>query len=95
MDKHINKVGMDTEENSRRSFFKKTAAAVGMVAAAGYTMTLISKTSASTDDPGARYAADVASQEKTMMGKQLVLMTDDEKKQRLEVLLNFHYQEIA
>jgi len=95
MDKHINEVGINTEGNSRRSFFKKTAAAVGMVAAAGYTTTLISRTSASVDDPGARYAADLASQEKTMMGKQLVLMTDDEKKQRIEMLLNFHYQEIA
>lgn len=95
MDKHIQEVGMTTEDNSRRSFFKKTAAAVGVVAAAGYTMTSISKYSAPTSDAGAKYAADLALQEKVMMGKQLVLMTDDEKKQRLEVLLNFHYQEIA
>jgi hypothetical protein len=29
------------------------------------------------------------------MGNQLILMTDDEKKQRLDELLNCHYQEIA
>jgi len=95
MDKHIKEVGMITEDNSRRSFFKKAAGAVGVVAAAGYTMTLISKSPALTSDAKAKYAADLALQEKVMMGKQLVLMTDDEKKQRLEELLNFHYQEIA
>ena len=101
MDKHIKEVGMVTEDNSRRSFFKKAAGAVGVVAAAGYTMTSISKYSkyskysASTNDASAKYAADIALQEKVMTGKRLVLMTDDEKKQRLEALLNFHNQEIA
>ncbi|HUV99326.1 MAG TPA: hypothetical protein VMV88_04145, partial [Gallionella sp.] len=74
------------------------AGAVGVVAAAGYTMTSISKYSkysASTNDASAKYAADIALQEKVMTGKRLVLMTDDEKKQRLEALLNFHNQEIA
>lgn len=81
--------------NSRRSFFKKAAAAVGVVAAAGYTKTLISKRSASTDDASAKYAADVALQAKAVTGNQLILMTDDEKNQRLDELLNCHYQEIA
>lgn len=86
---------MIIEENPRRSFFKRAVAAVGMVAAAGYTKTLISRSSASTHDASTKYAADVALQEKAMMGNPLVLMTDDEKKQRLEVLLNCHYQELA
>jgi hypothetical protein len=80
------------EDNSRRSFFKKAAAAVGVVAAAGYTKNLIS---ASDDNASAKYAADVALQEKAVRGNQLVLMTDDEKKQRLDDLLNCHYQELA
>jgi hypothetical protein len=37
----------------------------------------------------------VAAQEKAVMGNRLVLMTDVEKKQRLDDLLNSHYQEIA
>ena len=95
MHKHTKEVGMIMEDNSRRSFFKKTAAAVGVVAAAGYTMTSISRSTALTNDASAKYAADIALQEKVMMGKQLILMTDDEKKQRLDVLLNCHYQAIA
>jgi len=95
MHKHIKEEGMTVEDNSRRSFFKRAAAAVGVVAAAGYTKTLISKYSASTGDARAKYAADVAAQEKAIMGNQLILMTDDEKKQRLDELLNCHYQEIA
>lgn len=83
------------QDNSRRLFFKKAVAAVGVVAASGYTKTLISRSSASTDDASAKYAADVALQEKAVMGNQLVLMTDDEKKKRLDDLLNCHYQEIA
>jgi len=95
MNKHIEEVGVIMEENSRRSFFKKAAAAVGVVAAAGYTTTLISKSTALNGDASAKYAADIALQEKVMMGNQLILMTDDEKKQRLEVLLKCHYQAIA
>ena len=95
MHKHIEEVGVIMEENSRRSFFKKAAAAVGVVAAAGYTTTLISRSSASTGDASAKYAADIALEEKVMMGNPLILMTEDEKKQRLEVLLNCHYQETA
>lgn len=95
MHKQKIEASMNMEENSRRSFFKKTAAAVGVVAAAGYTMSLISKASASTVDASAKYAADLALQEKAIMGNQLILMTDEEKKQRLDDLLNCHYREIA
>ena len=86
---------MIKEENSRRSFFKRAAAAMGVVAAAGYTKTLISKSTASNEGACAKYAADVASQEKAVKANQLVVMTDDEKRQRLDDLLNFHNQEIA
>ena len=95
MHKNINEVDVTMEDNSRRSFFKKTAAAAGVVAAAGYTMTLISKSSASTDNASAKYAVDIALQEKVMMENPLILMTDDEKKQRLDELLNCHYQAIS
>jgi len=86
---------MGGEQNSRRSFFKKAAAAVGVVAAAAGTKNLISAPSASSAGVRKKYEADVASQERAVKGNQLVLMTDDEKKQRLDDLLNFHYQELA
>jgi phospholipase C len=83
------------EENSRRAFFKKAAAAVGVVVAAGYTKSEISSAVESNADTCAKYAADVASQEKAVKANQLVVMTDEEKQQRLEDLLNFHRQETA
>jgi anaerobic selenocysteine-containing dehydrogenase len=86
---------MIKEENSRRSFFKRAAAAMGVVAAAAGTKHLISASSASADGASAKYAADVAMQEKAVKANQLVVMTDDEKIQRLDELLNCHYQEIA
>ena len=86
---------MIREENPRRSFFKKAAAAVGVIAAAAGTKNLISASSASAAGASEKYAADVASQERAVKGNQLVLMTDAEKKQRLDDLLNFHRQEIA
>jgi len=81
------------EEISRRTFFKKAAAGVGVVAAAGYTTKVISRSFESNADTCAKYAADVASQEKAVRANQLVVMTDAEKQQRLEDLLNFHSQE--
>jgi len=86
---------MIKEENSRRSFFKRAAAAVGVVAAAAGTKNLISASIASADGANTKYAVDVAMQEKAVKANQLVVMTDDEKKQRLDELLNCHYQEIA
>ncbi|MBI3902397.1 MAG: twin-arginine translocation signal domain-containing protein [Nitrosomonadales bacterium] len=83
------------EDNSRRSFFKKAAAAVGVVAAAGATKTLIAPSCTSSDEACAKYAADIATQEKAVTGNGLIVMTDDEKRQRLDQLLNCHYQEIA
>lgn len=89
------KVDMSMEDNSRRSFFKKAVAAAGVVATAGYASTLISKPSASNGNASAKYAADVALQGKAVAENQLIMMTDDEKKQRLNELLNCHYQELA
>jgi hypothetical protein len=80
-------------DSSRRSFFKKAAAAVGVVASAGYTTKNL--ISASQGNASAKYAADVAMQEKAVKENQLVVMTDEEKQQRLDELLNCHYKEIA
>jgi hypothetical protein len=83
------------EDNSRRSFFKKAAAAVGVIAAAGTTGKLIARTVESSGDANANYAADVAWQEKAVKENQLVVMTDEEKQQRLDELLKCHYEETA
>ena len=83
------------EDNSRRSFFKKTAAVVGVVATAGAAKTLISASGTSSAEASAKYAADIVSQEKAVTGNQLILMSEAEKKQRLDDLLNCHYQELA
>jgi hypothetical protein len=83
------------EENSRRSFFKRVAAAVGVVAAAAGTKTLISKTIESPSDANAKYAADVAAQANAVKSNHLVLMTDEEKQQRIDDLLNSYRQEKA
>ena len=79
---------MVKEENSRRAFFKKAAAAVGVVAAVGYTKTLISKPSDSAEDLKAKYANDAISQEQKLMQTPLVLMTNSEKKQMIDEMLN-------
>jgi len=86
---------MIEEANSRRSFFKRAAAALGVVAAAAGTKNLISASAASSEGASAKYATDVAMQEKAVKANQLVVMTDDEKKQRLDALLNCHFQEIS
>jgi hypothetical protein len=83
------------EVNSRRSFFKKAAAAVGVVAAAGATKNFISSTVKPNDNAKEKYAADIAAQQKAVTGNALILMSDAEKSKRLEDLLNCHYQEIA
>lgn len=86
---------MIKEDTARRTFLKKTAAAVGVVAAADYTKTLISSPAGSTDEGNAKYACDVNIQERILSQKQLVLMTDNEKKQRLDELLNNYHKALT
>ena len=87
---------MINEDNSRRGFFKKAAAAVGVVAAAGVTAkTLMPSPSDSANSESAKYVNDGLLQQKVMSQKQYVLMTDDEKKQMLDAILNNHNKEPA
>ena len=88
--------GMINEDNSRRGFLKKAAAAVGVVAAAGVTAkTLISAPSDSVSSESAKYVNDGHLQQKVMSQKQYVLMTDNEKEQMLNEILSNHYKELA
>jgi len=82
-------------KNSRRSFFGKAVAAVGVIAAASYVKTLISGTSSSTPEVVEKYTNDATQQEKALMGNRLVVMTDAEKQQRLDELLSCHYKELS
>lgn len=87
---------MSNEDNSRRGFFKKAAAAVGVVAAAGVAAkTLVSAPSDTVGGENAKYVNDDLLQHEVMSQKQYVLMTDSEKKQMLEEILNNHYKELA
>ena len=86
---------MIKKNNSRRAFFKKAVAVVGVVAAADYTRTLISSSSGSASDINESYAGDVNTQDRIMSQKQLVLMTDNEKKLMLDELLDTYHKELA
>lgn len=87
---------MSNEDNSRRGFFKKAAAAVGVVAAASVTAkTLISAPSDPTGSESAKYANADLVQEKIMSQKQFVLMTDNEKEQMLNEMLGNYHKELA
>lgn len=87
---------MRKEENSRRAFFKKAAAAVGVVATAGVISKAISpKAEVTPKEARILNARDVALQERAVKSNKLTLMTEDEKHQRLNDLLACHKQETA
>ena len=78
-----------------RRIFIKAAAAIGVVAAsAGVSKILVSESSDTIIRKRANtnYANDDLQQERVMSQKQLVLMTDEEKKQMLnELLHDYHF----
>jgi len=86
---------MNKKDNSKRTFLKKAAAALGVVAAADYTSALISARSDSTKEANANYVKDVDLQEKAWLQKQLVLMSDNEKTQMLDEILNIQNRDHA
>ena len=88
----MNEVDKIDKKISRRSFFGRAVAAVGVIAAAGYVKTLIS---GSTPEVAEKYTNDAALQEIALMGNRLVVMTDAEKQQRLDELLGCHYKELS
>ena len=81
---------------SKRMLFKRAVAAVGVVATAGVAKTL---TTAPTDSDKsknrARYESEARQQERVMLQKRYVVMTDDEKKQMVNEILKNHYKELA
>jgi len=77
-------------DKSKRTFFKKAAAAVGFVAAANYLGNLISARSNSIQQINDSSANDANKQKKAWLQKQLVTMTDNDKKQMLDEILDNH-----
>lgn len=76
--------------NSKRAFFKKVATAVGFVAAANYARNLMSAYTDSITEVNNHSANDVNMQKKALLKKQLVPMTDNEKKQMLNEILDIY-----
>ena len=81
---------MTKADKSKRTFFKKVAAAAGFVSAAGYLGNLISARSNSIQAINNNSANDVKKQKKAWLQKQMVAMTDYEKKQMLDEILDIH-----
>ena len=81
-------------DKSKRSFFKKAIAAVGFVAAANYLGKFMIARSNSIQQINDVSANDVNKQKKAWLQKQMVTMTDNDKKQMLDEILDSHNQDI-
>jgi hypothetical protein len=77
-------------DKTKRSFFKKAAAAVGFVAAASYLGKFMIARSNSIQQVNDNSANDINMQKKALLQKQLVAMTDNDKKQMLDEILDSH-----
>ena len=77
-------------DKSKRTFFKKVATAVGFVATAGYFSKLISGRANSIHEINNKSSNDVNLQKKAWLQKQMIPMTDIEKKQMLDEILDSH-----
>ena len=77
-------------DKSKRNFFKKAAAAAGFVSAAGYLGNLISGPGHSMKVINENSAHEANMQKRAWMQKQWVPMTDDEKRQMLDEIVELH-----
>ena len=83
---------MTKSDKSKRTFFKKAAAAIGFFSAAGYLSNLItaSARSNSIDRVNENSMQDAKMQKKAWLRKQWVPMTENDKKQMLDEILGIH-----
>jgi len=81
---------MTKTDKTKRSFFKKAAAAVGLVAAANYLVKFIVARSNSIHAINDNSANDVNKQKNAWLQKQFAPMTDNDKKQMLDEILDSH-----
>jgi len=81
---------MNKTDKTKRSFFKKAAAAVGFVAAANYLGKFMIGRSNSIHAINDISANDVNKQKNAWLKKQFSPMTDNDKKQMLDEILDSH-----
>jgi hypothetical protein len=77
-------------DKTKRSFFKKAAAAVGFIAAANYLGKFIVTRSNSIHAINDNSVNDVNKQKTAWLQKQFTPMTDNDKKQMLDKILDSH-----
>ena len=81
---------MKKAENSKRSFLKKMAAAVGFVTAAGYLRNLLPTRAESIQAINENCVRDENKQKQAWLQKQWEPMTDSDKKQMLDEIIESH-----
>jgi len=81
---------------SKRILFRSAVAIVGAVTTAGVAKTVVDASKDSADQNiKARYAKEALQQERAMLQKKFVVMSEDEKKQMLDEILNSHHKQTA
>lgn len=78
------------QDKSKRTFFKKIGAVAGLAAAAGYVKGLVSGAGGTDRKVGYKYANDAKLQEIIWSEGKLVQMSEPEKQDMLNVILNRH-----
>ena len=81
---------MTKADKSKRTFFKKLAAAAGFLSASGYLSKLMVGRTDPIDKINENSTNDVKKQKNAWLQKQMVAMTDNEKKQMLDEILDLY-----
>ncbi|MCI5132923.1 MAG: hypothetical protein D3904_15765 [Candidatus Electrothrix sp. EH2] len=89
--------GQDEVVADKRVFLRRAAAALGVVAAAGFTGKAMTKSAEKVNavKARARCAEEDLRQQQIMAGKKLVIMSEKEKKQMLDRILRKHYRTVS
>ncbi|MGX9728718.1 MAG: hypothetical protein ACTFAK_15835 [Candidatus Electronema sp. VV] len=89
--------GQDEVIVGKRVFLRRAAAALGVVAAAGLTGAAVMKSTGKVGEVNARARAteEDLRQQQIMAGKELIIMTQEEKQQMLNRILRNHHQTVS
>ncbi|MGR0480566.1 MAG: hypothetical protein ACTFAL_03955 [Candidatus Electronema sp. V4] len=89
--------GQDEVIVGKRVFLQRAAAALGVVAAAGLTGAAVTKSAGKVGDVNARArcAEEDLRQQQVMAGKELLIMSHEEKQQMLDHILRNHHQTVS
>lgn len=80
---------------SKRGFFKKMLAVTGLAVGANYAMKLATSRKTSNKEAQAKSEHEDDMQRKTWLRHEQVIMSDNEKKQMLDEILNLHNKHSA